>query len=75
VTDIWLLLSCGHADRSFGSNETHGSTFSNNELAMAAGIATLDVLQSERLIEDAARTGERLLNAFAEKIPGPRIFA
>jgi ornithine--oxo-acid transaminase len=47
----------------------HGSTFGNNELAMAAGIATLDVLQSERLIENAARSGERLLRAFAEKIP------
>jgi ornithine--oxo-acid transaminase len=47
----------------------HGSTFGNNELAMAAGIATLDVLQTERLIENAARTGERLSRAFAEKIP------
>jgi ornithine--oxo-acid transaminase len=47
----------------------HGSTFGNNELAMAAGIATLDVLESERLIENAARSGERLLRAFAEKIP------
>src|SRR4029077_7335249 len=34
----------------------HGSTFAKNDLAMAAGIATLDVLASERLIENAART-------------------
>jgi ornithine--oxo-acid transaminase len=47
----------------------HGSTFGNNELAMAAGIATLDVLQSERLIENAARVGEYLSHALAEKIP------
>jgi ornithine--oxo-acid transaminase len=39
----------------------HGSTFGKNDLAMAAGIATLDVLTSERLIENAARTGEHLL--------------
>ena len=38
----------------------HGSTFSKNDLAMAAGIATLDVLEAERLAENAARTGERL---------------
>src|SRR5262249_23117003 len=39
----------------------HGSTFAKNDLAMAAGIATLDVLASERLIENAARTGDRLM--------------
>jgi ornithine--oxo-acid transaminase len=42
----------------------HGSTFATNDLAMAAGIATLDVLESERLIENAARLGARLLASF-----------
>ena len=42
----------------------HGSTFSKNDLAMAAGIATLDVMANERLVENAAATGERLLAAF-----------
>jgi ornithine--oxo-acid transaminase len=41
----------------------HGSTFAKNDLAMAAGLATLDILQSERLIENAERTGARLLAA------------
>ena len=39
----------------------HGSTFAKNDLAMAAGIATLEVLKAERITENAARTGERLL--------------
>ena len=39
----------------------HGSTFSKNDLAMAAGIATLEVMKAERVIENAARTGERLI--------------
>ena len=43
----------------------HGSTFGKNDLAMAAGIATIDVLTSERLIENAARTGEILLRGLA----------
>lgn len=43
----------------------HGSTFGKNDLAMAAGIATLEVLASEKLIENAARTGERLLHGLA----------
>jgi ornithine--oxo-acid transaminase len=47
----------------------HGSTFGANDLAMTAGIATLDVLMSERLIEKAARVGERLLHGLAAMIP------
>jgi ornithine--oxo-acid transaminase len=41
----------------------HALTFAGNDLAMAAGLATLDVLESERLVENAARTGTRLLAA------------
>ena len=44
----------------------HGSTFSKNDLAMAAGLATLDVMESERLIENAAAKGARLTAAFAD---------
>jgi ornithine--oxo-acid transaminase len=47
----------------------HGSTFGCNDLAMAAGIATLDVLESERLIENAAQTGEGLMHALAAMLP------
>ena len=42
------------------------STFGENNLAMAAGIATLDVIASERLIERAAATGARLMRAFED---------
>ncbi len=42
----------------------HGSTFAKNDLAMAAGIATLSVIDSENMVENAARTGDRLLAAF-----------
>ncbi len=42
----------------------HGSTFAKNDLAMAAGVATLDVIESERLMENAARIGARLLGTF-----------
>src|ERR1700760_1159578 len=38
----------------------HGSTFGKNDLAMAAGIATLDVIKAERLVENAARRGAEL---------------
>ena len=44
----------------------HGSSFSKNDLAMAAGLATLEVIESERLIEKSAQTGKRLLRSFEE---------
>ena len=47
----------------------HGSTFSKNDLAMVAGIATLDVIESERLIQGAAQKGERIMKALAAMIP------
>jgi ornithine--oxo-acid transaminase len=40
---------------------SHGSTFAPNELAMAAGLATLHELQEQRLVEQSARLGRRLL--------------
>jgi ornithine--oxo-acid transaminase len=54
-------------DKVFSNMErtmVHGSTFGSNNLAMAAGLATLEVLKSERVMENAASKGERLLRAF-----------
>jgi ornithine--oxo-acid transaminase len=42
----------------------HGSTFAKNDMAMAAGLATLDVLDGEQVIENAAKQGERLMASF-----------
>ena len=39
----------------------HGSTFSKNNMAMAAGLATLEAIENERLVENAARLGGELL--------------
>ncbi|HBP17068.1 MAG TPA: aspartate aminotransferase family protein [Planctomycetes bacterium] len=38
----------------------HGSTFYQNDLAMAAGLATLDVMDEEDLVGNSARMGELL---------------
>jgi len=53
-------------DRSF----VHGSTFSKNDLAMAAGIATLEVIEEERLVERADRLGHRLTTELREHLRG-----
>jgi ornithine--oxo-acid transaminase len=39
----------------------HGSTFGKNDLAMAAGLATLEVIDEEKLISRAAAMGEAML--------------
>ena len=42
--------------------QVHSTTFGENELAMAAGLATLHVMDEEHLVERAARLGERLIS-------------
>jgi ornithine--oxo-acid transaminase len=39
----------------------HGSTFSKNNLAMAAALATLEVIDSEKLVENAATLGAAIV--------------
>ena len=45
--------------------QVHSTTFGQNELAMAAGLATLHVMEEERLVERAATMGEKLLSGLA----------
>jgi len=40
---------------------THGSTFGGNPVACAAALATLDVIEDERLMDNATRVGAHLL--------------
>jgi ornithine--oxo-acid transaminase len=48
----------------------HGSTFAKNDMAMAAGLATLAVLEEERLTERAADLGERLIEDLRARLGG-----
>ncbi|MCF0175289.1 MAG: aspartate aminotransferase family protein [Bacteroidales bacterium] len=41
-----------------------GTTFGGNHLACTAALAVLDVLENEKLVENAARVGEYFRNAF-----------
>ncbi len=54
-------------DKVFGSMDrcmVHSTTFSQNDLAMAAGLLALQVIQEERLIENTAAMGDRLKSRF-----------
>jgi ornithine--oxo-acid transaminase len=48
----------------------HGSTFAKNDLAMAAGLATLAVFDDEQLIERAATIGEGLIADLRRRLAG-----
>src|SRR5438067_3929732 len=59
-----LIMAKDVHERVFDSMEhavSHGSTFAPNDLAMAAGLATLHELDEQRLVERSARLGELLL--------------
>ena len=59
-----LLMSRAVHEAVYDSMENavaHGSTFAPNELAMAAGLATLHELDEQELVARSARLGDRLL--------------
>ncbi|HVR60285.1 MAG TPA: aspartate aminotransferase family protein, partial [Polyangia bacterium] len=59
-------------DRTFNRMDravVHGSTFGKNNLAMAAGLATLAVLEDEGLIENAATRGDSLRQRLGALVP------
>ena len=66
-----LLMSQRVYDGVFDSLEhsvSHGSTFAPNDLAMAAGLATLRELDDAQLVERSARVGEVLLERTRELV-------
>lgn len=68
-----LLMSDAVYDSVYGSIAralVHTSTFSENALAMRAGIATLDVLEQERLGERAQAAGEYLRSRLRQALSG-----
>ena len=41
----------------------HGSTFSKNNMAMAAGLASLHVIREEKLVENSAKVGQDIISS------------
>jgi ornithine--oxo-acid transaminase len=59
-----ILFGDAIYDKVFTSMErsvVHSSTFSQNDLASVCGLAALDVLAEEKIVENAAKQGEYLL--------------
>jgi len=49
---------------------SHGGTYGGNAVACAAALATLDVIDDERLTERAERIGEQMLTSLRERAAG-----
>ena len=47
----------------------HGSTFSKNNMAMAAGLATLQVMEDEKLVENCAQVGADIISSINAMSP------
>lgn len=52
----------------------HGSTFSKNNMAMAAGLAALKVIEDEKLIEHAGRMGDELITGMQQLVDKYELF-
>lgn len=52
----------------------HGSTFSKNNMAMAAGLAALKVIEDEKLVEHAAQMGDELIGGMQKMVDQYELF-
>ncbi|GMG87432.1 aspartate aminotransferase family protein [Biformimicrobium ophioploci] len=64
---IGACLARGQAAALFGPG-SHGSTYGGNPLACSAGLAVLDTIESEVLIENAEKMGALLAEKLREKL-------
>jgi len=62
---IWTVLADGSAE--FGP-VMHGFTYSGHPVGGAIGMANLDIMEREGLVENSARLGDYLLRALRERV-------
>ena len=64
---IGACLAAGPAAQLFKPGN-HGSTFGGNPLACAAALATLEIIEEERLMDNAVKTGDYIRGELARQI-------
>ncbi|MBI3903110.1 MAG: acetylornithine transaminase [Nitrosomonadales bacterium] len=64
---IGACLTAGKATGTFKPGN-HGSTFGGNPLASTAALTTLEIMEQDRLLTNAATVGEFLLNGLRERL-------
>jgi acetylornithine/N-succinyldiaminopimelate aminotransferase len=68
---IGACLAAGPAAQLFKPG-SHGSTFGGNPLCSAAALATLEIIEEERLMENAVRIGDFLRGELSRQLAGLR---
>ena len=68
---IGACLARGAAAEVFKQG-SHGSTFGGNPFASAAALTTLDVIEQDHLLDNAARMGEALRDGFTAALAGTK---
>lgn len=68
---IGACLAAGPAAQLFKPG-SHGSTFGGNPLCCAAALATLSIIEEERLMENAVRIGDFIRSSLAQRLAGLR---
>jgi len=68
---IGACLAAGPAAQLFKPG-SHGSTFGGNPLCCAAALATLSIIEEERLMENAVRIGDFIRSTLAQRLAGLR---
>ena len=68
---IGACLAAGAAAQLFKSG-SHGSTFGGNPLACAAALATLAIIEDERLMENAVKIGDFIRGELAQRLAGTK---
>lgn len=66
---IGAVVAHGEAARTFGPGN-HGTTFGGNPLAMRAGLTTIEVMEDEGLLDNAAAMGERIIGGLRAALSG-----
>ena len=66
---VGACLASGAAAELFKPGN-HGSTFGGNPLACAAALATIDIIEEERLMENAVKVGDFIRAELARQIGG-----
>jgi len=66
---IGAVVAHGEAARTFGPGN-HGTTFGGNPLAMRAGLTTIEVMEDEGLLDNAAAMGERIIGGLRAALAG-----
>lgn len=68
---IGACLAAGPAAQLFKPGN-HGSTFGGNPLCCAAALATLSIIEEERLMENAVRIGDFIRSSLSQRLAGLR---